>query len=123
MALTDLLQEKMHLIHERGCGLDVHKKIGVACLILILADGQRQKAIRTFATTTRDLLALLEWLKEANCTPVARESTGVYWKPIFTILEGDLTVLLVNAQHVKALPGRKTDVKEAEWIADLLQHG
>jgi transposase len=67
----------MHVIHERCCGLDVHKKIVVACLILILANGQRQKAIRTFGTTTRDLLALLEWLKEANCTHVAMESTGV----------------------------------------------
>jgi hypothetical protein len=93
MALTDLLQEKMHLIHERGCGLDVHKKIGVACLILILADGQRQKANRSFGTTTRDLLALLEWLKEANCTHVAMESTGLYCRPIFTIVEGDLRVL------------------------------
>jgi hypothetical protein len=88
-----LLQEKMHLIHERGCGLDVHKKIGVACLILILADGQRQKANRSFGTTTRDLLALLEWLKEANCTHVAMESTGLYCRPIFTIVEGDLRVL------------------------------
>ncbi|GAC1354199.1 MAG: hypothetical protein NVSMB38_32020 [Ktedonobacteraceae bacterium] len=113
----------MHITHERCCGLDVHKKIVVACLIVILANGQRQKEIRTFGTTTRDLLALLDWLKAAQCTHVAMESTGVYWKPIFNILEGDLTVLLVNAQHVKALPGRKTDVKDAEWIADLLQHG
>jgi len=82
-----------------------------------------QKETRTFGTTTRDLLALLDWLKNAKCTHEAQESTGVYWKPIFNILEGDLTVLLVNAQHVKALPGRKTDVKDAEWIADLLQHG
>ena len=113
----------MHVTHERCCGLDVHKKIVVACLMLRLANGQHQKEIRTFGTTTRELLALLEWLKAAGCTHVALESTGVYWKPIFTILEGDLTVLLVNAQHVKALPGRKTDVKDAEWLADLLQHG
>jgi len=113
----------MHVVYERCCGLDVHKKIVVACLIIVLANGQRQKEIRTFGTTTRELLALLEWLKAAQCTHVAMESTGVYWKPIFNILEGDLTVLLVNAQHVKALPGRKTDVKDAEWIADLLQHG
>jgi transposase len=113
----------MHITHERCCGLDIHKKVVVACLMLILPNGQRQKEIRTFGTTTHDLLALLEWLKAAQCTHVAMESTGVYWKPIFNILEGDLSVLLVNAQHVKALPGRKTDVKDAEWIADLLQHG
>ncbi len=113
----------MHVVHERCCGLDVHKKIVVACLIILLPNGRRQKEIRTFGTTTRDLLALLEWLKAAHCTHVAMESTGVYWKPIFNILEGDLAVLLVNAQHVKALPGRKTDVKDAEWLADLLQHG
>src|SRR6266702_4938111 len=113
----------MHVVQERCCGLDVHKKIVVAFLIILLPNGRRQKEIRTFGTTTRDLLALLEWLKAAHCTHVAMESTGVYWKPIFNILEGDLAVLLVNAQHVKALPGRKTDVKDAEWIADLLQHG
>src|SRR5947208_2931590 len=113
----------MHVTHERCCGLDVHKKIVVACLMLMQPNGQREREIRTFATTTRDLLTLLDWLKENKCTHVAMESTGVYWKPIFNILEGDLAVLLVNAQHVKALPGRKTDVKDAEWIADLLQHG
>ena len=72
---------------------------------------------------THDLLNLLDWLKAARCTHIVMESTGVYWKPIFNILEGEMTVLLVNAQHIKAVPGRKTDVKDSEWIADLLQHG
>src|SRR3989442_6180854 len=113
----------MQVVYERCCGLDVHKKIIVACLIVLAANGQRHKEIRTFGTMTRDLLALLDWLRAAGCTHVAFESTGVYWKPIFNLLEGEMTVLLVNAQHIKAVPGRKTDVKDAEWIADLLQHG
>jgi transposase len=113
----------MQVVYERCCGLDVHKKVVVACLLVLAANGQRRKAIRTFGTMTQDVLALLDWLKEAGCTHVAFESTGVYWKPIFNLLEGQMNVLLVNAQHVKAVPGRKTDVKDAEWIADLLQHG
>jgi transposase len=113
----------MQVVYERCCGLDVHKKIVVACLITLTAKGQRHKEIRTFGTMTRDLLALLDWLRAAGCTHVALESTGVYWKLIFNVLEGEMTVLLVNAQHVKAVSGRKTDVKDAEWIADLLQHG
>jgi transposase len=113
----------MQVVYERCCGLDVHKKIIVACLIVLAANGQRHKEIRTFGTMTRDLLALLDWLRAAGCTRVAFESTGVYWRPIFNVLEGEITVLLVNAQHIKAVPGRKTDVKDAEWIADLLQHG
>jgi len=113
----------MQVVYERCCGLDVHKKIVVACLIVLAANGQRHKEFRTFGTMTRDLLALLDWLREAGCTHVALESTGVYWKPIFNLLEGDMSVLLVNAHHIKAVPGRKTDVKDAEWIADLLQHG
>lgn len=113
----------MQVVYQRCCGLDVHKKIVVACLITLAANGQRQKDIRTFGTMTGDLLLLLDWLKAAGCTHVAFESTGVYWKPIFNLLEGEMTVLLVNAQHIKAVPGRKTDVKDAEWIADLLQHG
>jgi transposase len=113
----------MQVVHERCCGLDVHKKVVVACLLLLSANGQRHKEIRTFGTMTRDLLALGDWLRAAGCTHVAFESTGVYWRPIFNLLEGEMTVLLVNAQHIKAVPGRKTDVKDAEWIADLLQHG
>lgn len=97
----------MQVVYERCCGLDVHKKIVVACLITITAKGQRHKEIRTFGTMTRDLLTLLDWLRAADCTHVAFESTGVYWKPIFNLLEGEMTVLLVNAQHIKAVPGRK----------------
>jgi transposase len=113
----------MQVVYERCCGLDVHKKVVVACLITLTAKGQRHKEIRSFGTMTRDLLVLLDWLRAAECTHIALESTGVYWRPIFNILEGEMTVLLVNAAHIKAVPGRKTDIKDAEWIADLLQHG
>lgn len=113
----------MQVVYQRCCGLDIHKKMVVACLFTLAESGQRQKEVRTFGTMTSDLLALLDWLKEARCTHVAFESTGVYWRPIFNLLEGEMTTLLVNAQHIKAVPGRKTDVKDAEWIADLLQHG
>ena len=112
----------MQVVYERCCGLDVHKRKIVACL-LTLVGGKLQKDIRTFSTTTNALLALLDWLTGAGCTHVAMESTGVYWKPVYNILEGHLELLVVNAQHLKAVPGRKTDVKDAEWIAELLQHG
>lgn len=112
----------MQVVYGRCCGLDVHKKKIVACL-LILTGGQFQKEIRTFGTTTRELLALLDWLVAADCTHAAMESTGVYWKPVYNILEGHLELLVVNARHLKTVPGRKTDVKDAEWIAELLQHG
>lgn len=112
----------MELVYERGSGLDVHQKIVVACLILVI-NGQRHKEIRTFRTTTQALLLLVDWLSAAGCTHVAMESTGVYWRPIFNLLEGHVEVLVVNAQHIKAVPGRKTDVRDAEWIADLLAHG
>ena len=112
----------MQVVYERCCGLDVHKRKIVACL-LTLDGGKLQKDIRTFSTTTNALLALLDWLTGAGCTHVAMESTGVYWKPVYNILEGHLELLVVNAQHLKAVPGRKTDVKDAEWIAELLQHG
>lgn len=113
----------MQVVYQRCCGLDIHKKMVVACLLTLTESSQRQKEVRTFGTMTGDLLSLLDWLKEAGCTHVAFESTGVYWRPIFNLLEGEMTALLVNAQHIKAVPGRKTDVKDAEWIADLLQHG
>jgi len=112
----------MQVVYERCCGLDVHKRKIVACL-LTLDGGKLQKDIRTFSTTTNALLALLDWLTGAGCTHVAMESTGVYWKPVYNILEGHLELLVVNAQHLKAVPGRKTDVKDAEWIAEWLQHG
>jgi transposase len=108
----------MQIIHDCCCGLDVHAKTVVACLI---KHGRKQ--ILTFSTMTDDLLRLLDWLTAEGCTHVAIESTGVYWRPVFNILEGSLEVILVNARHVKAVPGRKTDVKDCEWLADLLRHG
>lgn len=108
---------------ERCAGLDVHKKTVVACRIMLSEVGQWQSKTRTFGTTTRDLLQLADWLEGVGVTHVAMESTGVYWKPIFNILESQCQVMLVNAKHIKQVPGRKTDVKDAEWIAQLLQHG
>ena len=108
----------MEIIYSCCCGLDVHAKTVVACLI---KHGQKQ--VRTFSTMTDDLLRLSDWLVAEGCTHVAIESTGVYWKPLFTILEAVMTVVLVNAQHVKGLPGRKTDVRDCEWLCDLLRHG
>jgi transposase len=113
----------MEVIYPRCCGLDVHKRSVVACLITPGADGAPVKAVRTFGTMTEDLLALSDWLAAAGCTHVALESTGVFWKPIYNLLEGSFTLLLVNARHIKAVPGRKTDVRDCEWIADLLRHG
>jgi transposase len=108
---------------ERGCGLDVHQATVVACLLIDLKNGKVQKQVRTFGTTTRELVGLREWLLSEGCTHVGMESTGVYWKPVYFILEGALEIVVANAQHVKKVPGRKTDVKDAEWIADLLCHG
>lgn len=114
----------MQTLVERGCGLDVHQATVVACLLVIRQDGRVQKQLRTFGTTTRELLQLREWLISQGCTHVAMESTGVYWKPVYAVLEGDeLEIVVANAQQVKKVPGRKTDVKDAEWIADLLCHG
>lgn len=113
----------MQTLVERGCGLDVHQATVVACLLIVLKSGQVQKQMRRFGTTTRELLTLREWLLSQGCTHVAMESTGVYWKPIYAILEGAFEIVVANAQHVKKVPGRKTDVKDAEWIADLLCHG
>jgi transposase len=102
--------------------LDVHKETVVAC-VTVREGGKVQKEIRTFRTVTSDLLGLHDWLLAHRVTHVAIESTGVYWKPVFNLLEGDFTVLLVNAAHLKTVPGRKTDVKDCEWIADVLAHG
>lgn len=113
----------MQIVYERCAGLDVHKKSVMACLITSTPNGERRKERHTFSTMTPDLLRLREWLREQQCSHVAMESTGVFWKPIFNILEGHLEVLVVNAHHIKTVPGRKTDIKDAEWIADLLQHG
>src|SRR3712207_1748995 len=105
----------MHVVHERCCGLDIHKKVVVACLVVPGPDGAATKQVRSFGTMTADLLALADWLTAAGCTHVAMESTGVYWKPIYNLLEGSFALLLVNAHHIKAVPGRKTDVHDAEW--------
>jgi transposase len=113
----------MQTMVERGCGLDVHQATVVACLLIVLTNGKVQKQVRTFSTTTRELLGLRGWLLSEGCTHVAMESTGVYWMPVYAILEGALEIVVANAQHVKKVPGRKTDVKDAEWIADLLCHG
>jgi transposase len=113
----------MEALYERCCGLDVHKKTVVACLVTPGPGRRPKKEVRTFGTMTDDLLALADWLAAAGCTHVAMESTGVYWQPIWNLLEGRFELLLVNAQHIKAVPGRKTDVRDCEWIADLLRHG
>jgi transposase len=113
----------MQTLVECGCGLDVHQATVVACLLMVRKDGRVQKQMRTFGTTTRELVCLREWLLSEGCTHLAMESTGVYWKPVYAILEGALAIVVANAQHVKKVPGRKTDVKDAEWLADLLCHG
>src|SRR6266851_1399216 len=110
----------MEVVLEVCCGLDVHKKSVTACVLW--ASGRR-KQIREFGTFTHDLLQLADWLEQCGVTHAAMESTGVYWKPVWNILAEQFEVLLVNAQHIKAVPGRKTDQKDSEWIADLLQHG
>lgn len=113
----------MQVLYERCCGLDVHSRTVVACLRTPGPDGTRQSRVRTFGTTTGALLELAQWLTEAGCTHAAVESTGVYWQPVYNVLEGTVEVILVNAEQVKAVPGRKTDVKDCEWIAQLLEHG
>ena len=113
----------MDLLYASCAGLDVHKETVVACVRRLDAKGKVQQQTRTFGTMTSQLLELADWLAEQAVTHVAMESTGVYWKPIWNLLEGQFEILLVNAQHIKQVPGRKTDVKDAEWIAQLLQHG
>ena len=113
----------MDIEHTHCAGLDVHKKTVVAAIIVPDGQGGLRKEVRTFATMTADLLALSDWLLRFGITHVAMESTGEYWKPIHNILEENFEVLLVNARHIKQVPGRKTDVMDAEWIADLLRHG
>lgn len=109
----------MQIVNERCCGLDVHKNIIVACVIT-----PQGKETKTFGTMTGDIKSLVTWAKAKGCTHVAMESTGVYWKSIYNLLEQtEIKILVVNARHIKAVPGRKTDVKDAEWIADLLRHG
>jgi transposase len=113
----------MDTLHRCCAGLDVHKDSVFACVRRLLPDDHVTQQVRSFGTTTAELLALLDWLQAAGVPIVAMESTGVYWKPVFNVLEGHLRVLLVNAEHVKQVQGRKTDVKDCAWIAQLLQHG
>lgn len=113
----------MEVVHTHCAGLDVHKKTVVASILVPDGKNGPRKETRTFGTLTSDLLALSDWLMGFGVTHVAMESTGEYWKPVFNILENNFEVLLVNAQHVKAVPGHKTDVKDSEWLADLLRHG
>ncbi len=113
----------MEVVNECCCGLDVHKQTVVACVIRPGNGRQPHKEVRTFGTMTADLLDLADWLSAEHVTHVAMESTGVYWKPYWNLLEGQVELLLVNAHHVKQVPGRKTDVKDCEWLADLLRHG
>jgi transposase len=113
----------METLHDRCAGLDVHKDSVAACVRHVGPGGRARKEVRTFGTTTAELLALADWLAAEGVTHAAMESTGVYWKPVFNLLEGRVEVVLVNAQHIKQVPGRKTDVRDCEWIAQLLQHG
>jgi transposase len=113
----------MDVIYPRCGGLDVHKKLIVACVLLSEADGPPRKLLRTFGTMLDQLEELAAWLAAHGVTHVALESTGVYWKPAWNVLEGRVGLLLVNAAHIKAVPGRKTDAKDAEWLAELLRHG
>ncbi len=113
----------MQVVYARCCGLDVHQKTVVACVLVTSLDDSVHRQVHTFGTMTADLLALNDWLNSLGVEQVAMESTGVYWRPVFNILEADHEVILVNAQHMKAVPGHKTDVKDAEWLADLLRHG
>jgi len=109
----------MQILHDRCCGFDVHKKSIMACVLT-----PEGKEIRTFGTMTEEIIDLANWIESKRCTIVTMESTGVYWKPIYNLLElREIGVMVINAQHIKIVPGRKTDVKDAEWIADLLQHG
>ncbi len=113
----------MQVVYTHCAGLDVHKRTVVACCLTPDREGGWHRETRTFPTMTADLLALADWLRERGVTHVAMESTGEYWRPVFNILEAEFETLLVNAAHVKNVPGRKTDVRDAQWLAELLQHG
>lgn len=113
----------MELLYPRCAAIDVHKRTAVAAVAWVDESGRHQRLVRTFATATGDLERLRDWLAERGVTHVAMESTGVYWKPIFNVLEEGFAVVLANAAHVKAVPGRKTDVRDSEWLLELMQHG
>jgi transposase len=112
----------MEVLHQRCAGLDVHKATVVGCL-RVQERGRVRHEVRRWGTTTAELLALGDWLRQAGCTHVAMEATGIYWKPVWHILEGELDLLLANPAHIRNVPGRKSDVNDATWIADLLAHG
>jgi hypothetical protein len=113
----------MQAIIERCCGLDVHQETVVACLLVGAPGAHPNKEVRTLRTVTRDLEALRDWLREAGATHVGMESTGVYWRPVYAVLEGHFELIVGNARHIRNVPGRKTDVKDSERIADLVRHG
>src|SRR6516164_3511278 len=113
----------MELVYERCCALDVHKRQVTACVHVPDRQGRRTELRAEFQTMTPDLLAMRDWLKGLGVSCVAMEATGVYWKPVYYLLEDDFELLLVNAQHVKNVPGRKTDVGDAQWLCQLLEHG
>jgi len=115
----------MRIVYKRCCGMDVHKDSVTACVLLIDEDGEFRKQTRYFSTMTRDLKEMSGWLASLGVEAIAMEATGVYWKPVWNILEAEkkFQLLLVNAHHIKHVPGRKTDQKDSEWIAELLQHG
>src|SRR5262244_2944663 len=113
----------MQVLYPHCAGLDVHKDTVVAC-VRHMIEGTVKREVRTFDTTTKGLLALADWLASEGCTHVAMEATGVYWKPVWHVLsDGDFDLVLANAKHVKNVPGRKSDVKDSDWISDLLAHG
>ena len=116
------MEANMEVMYPRCAGLDVHKRTVVAC-VRLAGDGAPQQEVRTYATTTSGLLELADWLDSCDVRHVAMEATGVYWKPVWHVLEGHVELILANAAHVKNVPGRKTDVNDATWLADLLAHG
>lgn len=113
----------LQIIYTHCAGLDIHKKTVVVCCRIIQSDGTYTTHVGTFLTTTASLLLLVDWLLNLDITHVAMECTSEFWKPLYNLLEGGFEVLVVNVQHIKQVPGRKTDVKDAEWIAELLAHG
>jgi transposase len=113
----------MQVVHEHCAGLDVHKKNVYACILMLENNGKKKREIRSFGGVTAELVKLAAWLREHGVTHVAMEATGVFWRPVWAVLEGQFELMLVNPHHIKVIPGRKTDAKDCEWIADLLQHG
>ncbi len=113
----------MQVTYECCAGIDVHKKTVVVCCLNLSENEKAKRETRTYGTTTRELLSLCDWLSSENITHVAMESTGEYWKPVYNLLEGSFEMMVVNSHHCKQVPGRKTDVKDAEWLAELLNYG